>query len=237
MPPPEGLPTLSIGSDGNPTVDSSVLPTISKTATSSTISTSSDTSISVSVPCTKASITGSSWATPAPSSPSPWIPPAGTPASSTTEPLPVLPLTDSDPAHPTIYASCGGSGDPYYSPFYQFGNTFSRNAGLNAVANFCSDMIAASAVAGPKGVTGTVSGASTKTAIPQLIRSYDNGDGSGKVMVRIDSDVDNYTQAQTNVLCPNNWLYDIHWAGYSSCYQFLGTVRYTLPPEVFGNLQ
>lgn len=91
------------------------------------------------------------------------------------------------------------------------------------MAKFCSDMIAASAVAGPSGVTGTVSGSSTKTAIPQLIRSYDNGDGSGKVMVRIDSDVTNYSQAQTNVTCPDNWLYDIHLAGYSSCYQYLGT--------------
>ncbi|KIN00029.1 hypothetical protein OIDMADRAFT_30392 [Oidiodendron maius Zn] len=226
VPPPEGLPTLSIGWDGNPTPDSSVLPTVSETSTTS--STSSSTTISISVPCTKASITGSSWATEVPTTSS-WIPPTGTPGPSITAPLPVLPLTDSDPAHPTIYGYCGGSGgDPYYSPFYQFGNSFSRNAGLNAVAKFCSDMIAASAVAGPSGVTGTVSGSSTKTAIPQLIRSYDNGDGSGKVMVRIDSDVTNYSQAQTNVTCPDNWLYDIHLAGYSSCYQYLGTLTRSL---------
>ncbi|KAL9626786.1 MAG: hypothetical protein Q9164_007793, partial [Protoblastenia rupestris] len=58
-----------------------------------------------------------------------------------TDPLPILPVENADPAYPTAFMSCGDA-DPYNRKgFYQFGSTFSRNDGLDAVAKFCDEQI------------------------------------------------------------------------------------------------
>ncbi|CZR53614.1 uncharacterized protein PAC_03494 [Phialocephala subalpina] len=226
IPPPEGLPTLSIGPDGDPTPPSSPLPTYTSalppSATSGVdSSTSSDNSISVSVSCTIGPIDASSLAFSPDPSPI-WTAPTGSAAASLTEALPVLSLTNADPAHPTIWSACGpGNGDPYYNGgFFQFGESFSRNAGLDAIGKFCNDMISSSVVVGPPGLTGTVSGASKRTAVPEMVRSYDEPDGSGKVMMMIQSDVNNTNG--NGPTCPDSWIYDIASGGYAKCRQLFG---------------
>ncbi|KUJ11487.1 uncharacterized protein LY89DRAFT_674072 [Mollisia scopiformis] len=226
IPPPEGLPTLSIGPDGNPTPESTLLPTYTSVppptiSDSDSSSTSSDNSISVSVPCTIAPITASSFAfSPVPSPV--WTAPTGSAAPSLTEALPVLSLTNADPAHPSIWQACRpGNGDPYYNGgFIQFGESFSRNAGLDAVGKFCNDMVSSSIVVGPPGVTATTSGASKRTAVPEMVRSYNEPDGSGKIMLMVQSDVNNING--NGPTCPDNWIYDIASGGYAKCRQLFG---------------
>ncbi|KAF8856238.1 hypothetical protein BDZ45DRAFT_691972 [Acephala macrosclerotiorum] len=225
IPPPEGLPTLSIGPDGSPSPPSTPEPTFSSDIppeSSTDSSTSSDNSISVSVECTLATLSAGNFAFSADSSPI-WTAPSGSAAPSLTEALPVLSLTNADPAHPTIWAACGpGNGNPYYNGgFFQFGESFSRNAGLDAVGKFCNDMVASSIVVGPPGLTATKPGASKRTSIPLMIRSYDEPDGSGKVMMRIQSDVDNKNGGEVPN-CPNNLIYDIAGGGYAMCRQLFG---------------
>ncbi|KAF8859320.1 hypothetical protein BDZ45DRAFT_742563 [Acephala macrosclerotiorum] len=203
IPPPEGLPTLSIGPDGDPTPPSSPLPIYTSalpplTTSGIDSSTSSDNSISVSTA------------------------PISSAAANLTKTLPVLSLINTDPAHPTIWSACGpGNGDPYYNGgFFQFGESFSRNAGLDVIGKFCNDMISSSVVVGPPGLTGTVSGASKRTAVPEMVRSYDEPDGSGKVMMMIQSDVNNTNGNRPT--CPDNWIYDIANSRYAKCKQLFG---------------
>lgn len=230
VPPPPDLPTLSIGSDGIQTPEPTPTPTQITTAPpGETTEMSSDTSISVSAPCTVPSILGASFATAMPATPPAWIPPKGSPAPvPTANQLPVLQLVNADPAHPTIWSACGPySNDAYYSGgFFQDGSSFSRDEGLDAVGKFCNDMIAASVVVGPPSVTATAPGLSTKSPLPLVVRTYDkDSDGKNGVMLRIQTDVDNKSEQQTGLACPQNWMYDVRNGGFAKCRQYFGQVR------------
>lgn len=91
-------------------------------------------------------------------------------------------------------------------------------------------MISSSVVVGPPGLTATLSGASKRTAVPEMVRSYDEPDGSGKVMMMIQSDVKNING--NGPTCPDSWIYDIASGGYAKCRQLFGQVSCFLSSKV-----
>ncbi|KAE8445145.1 hypothetical protein EG329_013747 [Mollisiaceae sp. DMI_Dod_QoI] len=143
------------------------------------------------------------------------------PALTQTDALPVLPVTV-DPTAPTAWLGCGAGNANPYSPerFYQFGSGFSRSDSLYAIDTFCTEQVAAQLLIGPKGET--VSGM-PNLAIPTFTKTYSTPGGSGKIMLAIDSDINNLnTVGQT---CPDAWSFSF--TQYAQWRQFFGqTIDY-----------
>lgn len=94
---------------------------------------------------------------------------------------------------------------PYdFHPFYQFGSSFSRDDGLNAIGQFCDEQIKKKRVVGKAGVHPKDN--SKLTAVPLVVQTYEVPGGSGNIMIRMQADVDNkngFTQ------CPGKFdIYD-----------------------------
>ncbi|KAF8849217.1 hypothetical protein BDZ45DRAFT_732393 [Acephala macrosclerotiorum] len=216
IPPPPGLPTMTIGSDGVATPE--ITPTASgdPASTQPVGTTSSEEPISVDPPCTVPPMKAVDIAASIQATPPVWIPPTGSSSPAPTDALPVLPVTV-DKAAPTAWLGCGAGVANPYTPggFYQFGSGFSRNDGLYAIDTFCTEQVAAKLLIGPKGET--VSGM-PNLAVPTMTKTYSTPGGSGKIMLAIDSDIDNKNlQGQT---CPNAWTYSF--AQYAQCRQYFG---------------
>ncbi|KAH8810890.1 hypothetical protein F5884DRAFT_780707 [Xylogone sp. PMI_703] len=218
IPPPPGLPTLTIGTDGAPT------PTTAKPTTPpspSTSTTSSQSSESIVAACTIPPNKAADLAASVEPSPT-WIPPVGTPAPSVPpDALPILPITV-NPAQPTAWIGCGsGTGNPYFPEgFYQYSDTFSRNDGLNVIDRFCEEKIASKELIGPPGETIS---SSPKKAIPTDVKTYTTPGGSGKLTIMINTDVDNKSGI-SGLNCPDRWAYDFAGGGYVKCRQLFGQV-------------
>ncbi|KUJ12545.1 uncharacterized protein LY89DRAFT_738321 [Mollisia scopiformis] len=219
IPPPDGLPTITIGSDGVATPETTPSPT--EISPSMLPSDTSEPLITIVPPCTVPPMKASNVALSIIPTPSVWIPPTGSYAPAPTDALPVLPVTVNEAA-PTAWLGCGAGVANPYSPggFYQFSDSFSRNDGLYAIDAFCNEQIAANLLISPSGET--VSGM-PKPAISAFSKTYLTPGGSGKVIVVIDSDVDNKnTAGQT---CPDKWTYSF--AQYAQCRQYFGqTIDY-----------
>ncbi|KAI9812208.1 MAG: hypothetical protein M1827_004874 [Pycnora praestabilis] len=224
VPPPAGLPTLTIGPDGGPTE-------LSRDPTSNPTSSQSSELISVVPSCNAPSLKAADLATPAPPSPTAPPIPQGTPASTPASvgPLPVLSISNANPAQPTAFMSCGpGVGNPYYnSGFYQSGDSFSRDDGLNAIDQFCNQQVQKQMVVGQAGIHPQDD--SSLTAIPLIVQIYSVPGGSGKIMVRMQADVNNANGVGDR--CPGNTVYSFAASDQTSvltqCKQFLGqTIDY-----------
>ncbi len=95
--------------------------------------------------------------------------------------------------------SCGPYTDnPYYNGgFYQFGDSFSRVDGLDAIGQFCDEQIKKKRVVGAAGIHPKDD--RSLTAVPLVVRTYSPKGGSGKIMIRMQADVDNKNGAMK---CP-----------------------------------
>lgn len=218
IPPPAGLPTLTIGTDGAATPEVTLPPTDLPTSMIPSTFPSSEPPITADPLCTIPPMKAADVASSIQLTPPAWIPPTGSPApTATSDELPILPVTVNQ-ASPTAWLGCGaGVANPYYpGGFYQFGSTFSRDDGLYAVDTFCREQIAANLLIGPAGVT--VSG--MPKPVPTMSKTYSVPGGSGSISVMIASDINNLNlQGQT---CPDKWTYSF--AVYAQCRQYFGQV-------------
>ncbi|KAK7911604.1 hypothetical protein PG985_014085 [Apiospora marii] len=172
IPPPSGLPTLTI-EEGKVSTRKRTRTTERKSTRTRT-TTTEDEDYTLPVSCLLPSLKIADHASQLPATTYfKDIPPTTTidfpaPIDRTKNPMPVLKETADatmDPTVPTKLAaspyatarlSCGGPGDPYFSDrnFYQYGNMFSRTEGLNTVSKFCKDLANENAALGPEeGVT------------------------------------------------------------------------------------
>ncbi|KAK0128296.1 hypothetical protein ONS95_000271 [Cadophora gregata] len=218
IPPPPGLPTLKIGSDGVATPEPTQPPEL--TNTPSEPSSTSEEPITVDVPCTIPSIKAAERAVSIDPTPPEWIPPAGSPAPAPSEVLPVLPIgiDPDDPKFLKAWDYCGPGGNPYLpGGFYQFGSSFSRDDGLWAIDQFCGEARDKSIQVGEK-----------TTDIPDAIeffqKTYDTPGKSGKIIVTSNNDKDQ--KNPVGVECPAKHVYNFS-RSFVRCKQLLGqTIDY-----------
>jgi hypothetical protein len=119
----------------------------------------------------------------------------------------VLPIINADSAHPTAFLGCGPyAGNPYYNGgFYQFGTSFSRSDGLNAIDQFCNEEYDTKRIVGKAGLHPSSDKDNSRTAVPLVVRTYNVPGGSGKIMIRLQADVDNKNGVNE---CPGTNIYD-----------------------------
>lgn len=222
IPPPDGLPTITIGSDGVATPEPTPSPTDLPSSIPPTDASSSELPITADPSCTLPPRKASDVASSIVATPPVWIPPTGSPAPTATDALPVLPVTV-DQAAPTAWLGCGAGVANPYNPegFYQSSNSFSRNDGLYAIDTFCNDQIAANLLIGP---TGETADGMPNVAVPSSSKTYSTPGGSGKIIVVVDSDVDNKNTAGQD--CPSKWTYSFK--AYAECRQFFGQVCFPI---------
>ncbi|KAG4438656.1 hypothetical protein IFR05_005837 [Cadophora sp. M221] len=216
IPPPPGLPTLKIGSDGVATPEGTQPPSPDFTNTPSAPTSTSEETITVNVPCTVPSIKAADYAVSINPTPPAWIPPVGSPAPAPTEALPVLPvrLDPNNPSIPKAWDFCGPGGNPYLpGGFYQFSSAFSRNDGLWAIDKFCAEARDMSLRIGEKDPE-------YQDAIPFFQKTYDTPGGSGKIIITSNNDKDNSNKV--GVDCPGHWNYSF--LSYAQCKQYFGQV-------------
>ncbi|KAG4415605.1 hypothetical protein IFR04_011274 [Cadophora malorum] len=220
IPPPPGLPTLKIGSDGvaTPEATSPLEPDL--TNTPSEPSSTSEESITVDVPCTIPSIKGAERAVSINPTPPAWVPPAGSPAPAPSEVLPVLPVRvdPDDPKSLKAWDQCGPGGNPYLpGGFYQFGSSFSRNDGLWAIDKFCTEARDMSLIVGQKTEE-------FPNAVEFFQKTYDTPGGSGKIIIT--SNNDKSSKNPVGLECPARWNYQFS-KSYVDCKQYYGqTIDY-----------
>jgi len=149
-------------------------------------------------------------ATPDPSTPSTAPNPTyNSPNSGQNDPvvtgLPVLPIKNGDSSYPDSAMDCGPyPNNPYFQGgFYQFGSSFSRSDGLDAIRQFCEEQIKEKTVVGKAGVH--PQGDEKLTAKPAVIHTYKVPGGSGDIMIRLEADVDNKNH---KIQCPAK--YDLY---------------------------
>ncbi|KAH7068316.1 hypothetical protein BKA63DRAFT_111970 [Paraphoma chrysanthemicola] len=196
LPPPEGLPTLTIG-DGE--ARTFTPPNNPSPQTSSPVSTQTPTptptpqddsppEISCLAPANKVADN----AHPASSTKTldgsaTLIPEA--PLDIEANPLPFLKLSEEGGL-----ANCGGGGveGRYFAGgFNQFGNTFSRNDGISALNQFCAAHSKNGSVLGPDGVIGSDKPGWSKAKAQHIYQGDFNTKKSGKITVRAIFDIDN----------------------------------------------
>lgn len=149
VPPPAGLPTLTIGDKGVETLK----PTPTKEPEEKPTPTDDEPESDPTVPCKSPRHKAADKAQAPiqdkapddkPTKPEPVDPPA--PFD-----LPILPLSNAEDG---AVGACGGGGSKagyFNSGFYQFGDSFSRTDGLSAVAQFCDQLSKNGSVLGPDG--------------------------------------------------------------------------------------
>ncbi|KAI9670051.1 MAG: hypothetical protein M1817_004531 [Caeruleum heppii] len=213
VPPPEGLPTLTINPDGTAEEppETTIPPSTESDPTSSSSSVSSSEPVaSCNAPTLKAKDLASS-APPSPTTPDPPPPATGQSFSTAEEPLPVLEIVNTQPINPnapgptaTAALNCGSEAGPY-SPgsFYQYGKSFSRLDGLNAIAQFCDDQVKKKTVVGDPAARAEEKPKVKPTTVVTGV--YDTPGGSGKIRVRLQTDVDNRQEGQD---CPGKVVYN-----------------------------
>ncbi|MCJ1422107.1 hypothetical protein MMC32_008477, partial [Xylographa parallela] len=188
IPPPPGLPTLTIGPD-NVATDTDPEPT---QATNSKAP-----SMSIVASCTKQSLNAKDLAASVPAfttAPPPAVAtgtPGLTPGVSGAPNLPLLPDVDG-------HLTCDSVVDPYRNNgyFYQNGNTFSLNQAFSAIDSFCNDQIRAKQAVGVAGQHPSENG--NVAAIPLVIES------TGGLLFRMQYDVDNKNPFDAK--CPDGQL-------------------------------
>ncbi|KAI9674000.1 MAG: hypothetical protein M1817_002206, partial [Caeruleum heppii] len=105
--------------------------------------------------------------------------------------MPILQIKTEDPDHPGAYMTCGQSRNPYWNGgFLQFGSSFSRTDGINAIKQFCNDQADKKRIVGKKGIIPSYD--SSRKAIPLVVSSYQNQHDDNKVMVRMQIDEENW---------------------------------------------
>ena len=195
IPPPAGLPTLTIGPDGNPTAKTTDQPPTEVPTTVLTTTTTTTEPWSVDAACKSPVLKAADHALdPLPQITSPPSPPPPNPAKSdspTPSDLPVPMLPVEDPKNPQWWLGCGPFAvDPYFkNTFYQFGASFSKADAYNVIDQFCKENVERKRVIGKAG-NHPVDKPDLK-ALPYVEKSYDTPGGSGKLQVRIQVDTDN----------------------------------------------
>lgn len=227
IPPPPGLPTLKIGSDGvaTPTTPPEPEATEHKHQSTTTTKTTKETS-HVPAPCTKASLYAKDFATKTKPKPT-WVPPKGEPAPPLKHQLPVLQYVD--PGGAPYLGSCGTSAPSTPGIFYQFGSAFSRDDGLWAINSFCRDMVKQKLVVG---TPGQVHPYSPNKAVP-IVQQVLHPPGGGPVL-HLSAHVDSENANPFGHKCPDNWSYsffdnsDKAGDGTTKCKQIMSQVRRVL---------
>ena len=207
VPPPEGLPTLTISEDGMPaTMTEDAQPTTEAAPATTTTS-----EWSVGAACKSPSLKAADYASePLPDLPMPSPRPPQPPIwdAPTAPGLPVLGLPVGDPKNPDWGRQCGPSSiwwDPYATPrvMFDYPTSFSYRDGYNAIEQFCNENIGRKRVIGMDG-THPRDDNKDLSAVSFVQKSYDTPT-SGKLQIRVQFDKD--SKNREGKKCPSDQLW------------------------------
>ncbi|KAI1639494.1 hypothetical protein F4809DRAFT_595464 [Biscogniauxia mediterranea] len=249
IPPPPGLPTLTIPTDGGSV--STLTPTRSTPTSTSTSTEDEDDDELPTLPvsCLLPTVKIAAQATDIPGT-TYYAKPTGTidqgpPVNTADNPLPVLPetgLATMDPTQTTKRAAqpyqtaalgCGADSDPYWfnNGFFQYGNSFSRVEALASIKQYCADMAKDNAVLGPKGHTYDFGGKTSSQEKITKLYKLDKGDSGQDRWLAIRGQFDVDSRMRRECIGDDKPIFPFKPDGQEiKCYQHLGqTIDYCQP--------
>ncbi|KAI1496094.1 hypothetical protein F5X99DRAFT_401382 [Biscogniauxia marginata] len=244
IPPPPGLPTLTIPTDGGPV--STLTPTMSTPTSTATEDEDDDELPTLPVSCLLPTVKVASQATDVPGITSyaraTKTIDQGPPQNTADNPLPVLPetgLATMDPTQTTKRAAqpyqtaaigCGVSSDPYWfnNGFFQYGTSFSRVEALASIKQYCADMAKDNAVLGPKDLTFDFDGKTNSQEKITKLYKLDNGESGQERWLAIRGQFDVDSRMRRECIGKDKPIFPFKPEGQEiKCYQHLGqTIDY-----------